>query len=77
MEFSKGTDVDVDEDFVEIGDIELPDDQVQCGSEFCVICTELVRNSSPTFGPCLLWPNGWMDQDAIWYEGRPWRRPQC
>ena len=20
-------------------------------------------------GPCLLWPNGWMDQDATWYEG--------
>ena len=23
------------------------------------------------FGPCLLWPNGWMDQDATWYKGRP------
>jgi len=22
----------------------------------------------PIFGPCLLWPNGWMDQDATWYE---------
>ena len=21
----------------------------------------------PSFGPCLLWPNGWMDQDAAWY----------
>ena len=21
---------------------------------------------SPIFGPCLLWPNGWMDQDATW-----------
>ena len=21
--------------------------------------------AAPTFGPCLLWPNGWMDQDAI------------
>jgi len=20
----------------------------------------------PLFGPCLLWPNGWMDQDATW-----------
>ena len=19
------------------------------------------------FGPCLLWPNGWMDEDAAWY----------
>ena len=24
---------------------------------------------APLFGPSLLWPNGWMDQDAIWYEG--------
>ena len=28
----------------------------------------------PILGPCLLWPNGWMDQDATWYEGRPWCR---
>jgi len=26
--------------------------------------------TTPTvFGPCLLWPNGWMDQDATWYIG--------
>jgi len=25
----------------------------------------------PIFGPCLMWPNGWMDQDATWYGGRP------
>jgi len=31
----------------------------------------------PLFCPCLLWPNGWMDQDATWYGGRhrPW--PHC
>jgi len=23
------------------------------------------------FGLCLLWPNGWMDQDVTWYGGRP------
>ena len=23
------------------------------------------------FGPFLLWPNGWMHQDATWYGGRP------
>ena len=22
----------------------------------------------PIFGPCLLWPNGWMDQGATWYK---------
>ena len=25
----------------------------------------------PIFGPYLLWPDGWMDQDATWYGGRP------
>ena len=25
----------------------------------------------PIFGPCLVWPNGWMDQHATWYGGKP------
>jgi len=25
----------------------------------------------PIFGSFLLWPNGWMHQDATWYRGRP------
>jgi len=25
----------------------------------------------PLFGPCLLWPNSWLDQNATWYGGRP------
>jgi len=25
----------------------------------------------PIFGSSLLWPNGWMHQDATWYGGRP------
>jgi len=25
--------------------------------------------SPPIFGPCPLWPNGWMDQDATWHGG--------
>jgi len=29
------------------------------------------------FGPCLLWSSGWMDQDAIWYGGRPQPSPHC
>ena len=33
--------------------------------------------ASPLFGPCLLWPNSWMDQDATWYVGRPRPRPHC
>jgi len=36
------------------------------------------RGTTPQiFGPCLLWPNGWMDQDATWYGGRPRPRRHC
>jgi len=28
-------------------------------------------------GPRVMWPNGWMDQDAIWYGGRPRPSPHC
>jgi len=35
------------------------------------------RHSPPIFGPCLLWPNGWMDQDATWYGGKPRPRRRC
>jgi len=32
----------------------------------------------PIFGPCLLWPNGWMDQTApTWYRGRPRPMGHC
>ena len=31
----------------------------------------------PICGPCLLWPNGWMDQDSTWYGGRPRPRRHC
>ena len=30
----------------------------------------------PIFGPCILWPNGWME-DATWYGSRPRPRPLC
>jgi len=29
----------------------------------------------PVFGPCLFWPNGWMDQDGTWHGGEPRSRP--
>jgi len=36
------------------------------------------RGTAPTiFGPYLMWPNGWMDQDATWYGGRPRPRRLC
>ena len=50
---SEGTDVDVEQKFVEMGDIELPDDDpVQCGSQFCVslFVTNWLRNSDKMKG---------------------------
>jgi len=35
------------------------------------------ERAPPIFGPRLLWPNGWMDQDAIWYGCRPQPRPRA
>jgi len=35
------------------------------------------RGTAPIFGPYLLWPNGWMDQDRTWHGGGPWSRPHC
>jgi len=31
----------------------------------------------PIFGPCPVWPNGWMDQDETWHAGRPRPWPHC
>ena len=35
------------------------------------------QRGTPNFGPCLLWPNGWLHQDATWYGCRPRPRPHC
>jgi len=35
------------------------------------------RAEPPIFGPCLLWPNGWMHQGATWNGGRPRPRRHC
>ena len=39
--------------------------------------TQLPPNRGRIFSPCLLWTNGWMDQDVTWYGDRPWARPHC
>jgi len=28
------------------------------------------NTATPLFGPCLVWPKGWMDQNTTWYGGR-------
>jgi len=36
------------------------------------------EGAQPTiFGPCLLWPNGWMDQGVTWYGSRPRPSRHC
>jgi len=35
------------------------------------------HSPSPIFGPFLLWPNGCMHQDAVWYRGGPQSRGLC
>ena len=35
------------------------------------------KHTPPNFVPCLLWPNGWMDEDATWYGRRAGHRPHC
>ena len=35
------------------------------------------RGEFPNFQPCLLRPNGWMDQDETWHAGRPRPWPHC
>jgi len=52
------------------GDIVL--DGYPCSSPF-----SKRGHSLPIFGPCLLWPNGWMDKDVVWYGGRPRPKRQC
>jgi len=32
---------------------------------------------APIFGPCLVWPNGWLNQGATWWGGRPRPRRHC
>jgi len=32
------------------------------------------RGTAPNFWP-MSWQNGWIDQDATWYRGKPWPRP--
>jgi len=31
----------------------------------------------PIFGPCILWPNSWINQDGTWRGGGPQSRPHC
>ena len=62
------------------------------GHGYCVMCTELGSPYATGPLSCLsctsvcnvghgwctvLWPNGWMDQDATWHTDRSWPRQHC
>jgi len=37
-----------------------------------------LKGAQPSvFGSCLLWPNGWLDDDATWYGSRPRPKAHC
>ena len=47
------------------GDPAQPTERGTAAPTFAINGRHIIR------GPCLLWPDGWMDQDATWYGGRP------
>ena len=55
-----------------------PEDFVLLGTQPYLPKKEVEHGVEPQiFGPCLLWPNGWMDQDGTWHGSRPWSSPHC
>ena len=48
-----------------------------CSMGTTQISPEKSAQPHPIFGPCLLWPNGWMDQDTTLYGGKPRPRRRC
>jgi len=56
----------------------LGPDHIVLDGEPCSAPTPKVAGApSPIYGPCLLWPNGWMDQDGTWHGDGSWSRPHC
>jgi len=56
-----------------------PSDIVLDGDPEGKLSTSRKKGLSPqlVFGPCLLWGNGWMEEDATWHGSRPWSMPHC
>ena len=48
--------------------------EVDVGPSNVVLHGDPAIKAAPNFRPMsvvVLWPNGWMDEDTIWYRGRP------
>jgi len=43
----------------------------------CLNFLAIENMPSHFFGPCLLWPSDWIDQDTTWYGGMPRPRRLC
>jgi len=50
---------------------------VRCGPSSPLPPEKRAHPPPAFFGPCLLWPDDWMDEDATWYGSRPRSRPHC
>jgi len=53
-----------------------------CASAQATLCNmvsqlPLKGAQPPVFGPCRLWPNGRMDEDATWHRRKSRPRPHC
>ena len=44
---------------------------IHCWRPLQVTVRPILRDRCPVCNAGVLWPNGWMDQDATWYGGRP------
>jgi len=65
-----GTEVGLDPGDIVLDGDPAPREMGHSSPHFCGLRTQAacVRINC---GPCLLWPNGWMDQNATWYGGMP------
>jgi len=63
----------MDQDGTSYGGGPRPSDDVLDGD----LALSIKGARPPVFGPCLLWPNGWMDEDSTWYGSRHQPRPLC
>jgi len=60
--------------------------KMSLGTELCLGSGDFVLDGGPRspfpkrpaiLGPCLLWPNRWMDEAGSWHGGRPQPRRLC
>ena len=58
-------------------EVDLGPGHIVLDGDPALISEKGAQQPSPIFGPCLLWPNSWMDQDATWCGCRPWPWPHC